>query len=344
MNRKLSHVVKLVIGFASVGYLIVSVSTTALGAEFYKGKTIRLIVGFSPGGGPDIRARLVARHLGNHLPGHPRFIVQNKPGAGGLVTDNYLFNVAKRDGLTVASLDRDAANMQLGERVGVKFEMGKFEWIGSLMREGNVVFIRSDNPSRTLEDLKKAKRPLFFAARVVGASNYLAGKALEMLGVPVKLALGYGSTNTTLAFEQGEVDASALGWTSIKTGRPHWVKPGGLARLIVEFGMQRTPGIQVAFGPNLKPIPGKEGIYALINKALGLPQGNLAAPPGTPRKRVEELRQGYRKMLKDAKFKAHAAKLNIPVDPWIGKDLAGVFQKFLIASPEAKAQFKRLLR
>jgi len=339
--KKFTYVVTLLIAFA----FVIGASTVAMGEEFYKRKVVRVIVGYGPGGGPDFRTRLVAKHLGKYLPGRPKVIVQNMPGGGGVVATNYIFNVAKPTGLVLSNVARGPFMMQMGKRVGVQFDMEKLQWIGSLMREGNVVFIRSSTPYQNLEELKRAKKPLIFGARSVGATNYLAAKALEMLGVPVKLIVGYGTSKMNLAFVQGEIEASALGWTSIKTGRPDWIKPGGVARLIVEFGMEPTREIQVPFGPKLKPIGGKEIIYSVINKALGLSQANLAAPPGTPRERTDQLRQAYRKMLKDPKFQADSARLNIPLNPLVGGELAQTVQKFYGgASDSTKAQFAELMR
>jgi len=335
-------------GRVTIGVLVLSVVVLAgsgtWSAEFYEGKQVRLIVGYDPGGGPDIRARIVARHLGNHIPGNPKIIVQNMPGASGVIATNFVGNVVKPDGLTLINVSRDAAIIQLGGRTGVQFDLAKFEWLGSVMREGNIVFIRSDLPYRNIDDLRKATRPIIFAARAAGATNYIAGKGLETLGVPVKMVLGYGTAKLNIAFQQGEAEASALGWTALSTGRPDWVKPGGLARLIVEFAAKPTPGIEVAFGPALAPIAGKEEIYQLINKALSLPIANIGAPPGTPKERVEVLRRAYRNLVKDPKFKADAAKVGIPVDSVLGDELAGVLKDFLAASPRARSEFKELLQ
>jgi tripartite-type tricarboxylate transporter receptor subunit TctC len=220
--------------------------------------------------------------------------------------------------------------------------MAKVLWIGNVMREGNVVFIRSNLPYRNLEDLKGARSPLIFAARAVGATNYLAAKGMEALGVPVKIVLGYGSRQLTLAFEQGEVDASSLSWTSLVASRPDWVKPNGRARLIVEFGAAPTPAAHVPFGPKLEALPEKQGVYDLINKALGLPLGNLAAPPGTSHDRIEELRSAYRKMEGDPKFQANAARLNITVDNLGGEKLGSTFQSFIDAPAADRVQFEKL--
>jgi len=318
-------------------------SSLTWAADFYDGKTIRMLVGFAPGSGPDIRARLVSRHLPRYIPGEPKMIVQNIPGAGGRIAFNTLYNVAKRDGLTVATVNRDAAGLQLGEQPGVEYDLGKMAWIGSLMRAANVVFVRSSVPYETVEELKHAKTPLVFAARSPGATNYLAGKGLEALGVPLKLVVGYGTSKMNLAFVQGEIEASALSWNALSRGRPDWVKPDGLARLVVEFGAKPTPGLDIPFGPDLQALPDQQAIYTVINKALGLPQGNVAAPPDTPKERVDQLRQGFQKMLQDAKFRADAEKLGLSLDPLVGEQLLEVFKDFLGAPPEAREQFKKLL-
>lgn len=315
-----------------------------LGKDFYKGKTIRILVGFTPGGGPDIRARLVARHWSRFIPGEPKIIVQNRPGAGGLIAVNSLYNLAKPDGLTLGNAARDASILQLSDKVGVQFDMLKFAWVGSLRNEGNVAFIRSSLPYKSLEDLRKADKPLVFAARSVGATNYLAGKGLEFLGVPIKMVVGYGTAKLNLAFIQGEVDASALGWTALSKGRPDWIKPGGAARMIVEFGAAPTRGLDVPFGPDRTPVAGKKGLYQLINKALGLPQGQIAAPPGTPKERMTVLRVAYRKMLHDPAFLSDAGKLNLTPNALIGEDLLAVIKDFLSVSPNIVAQFKEVLR
>jgi len=330
-----------------IGFWILSIciltSSIVSAQGFYEGKTIRMIVGFSPGSGPDIRARLVSRHLPRHIAGEPKMIVQNIPGAGGRIAFNTLYNVAKKDGLTLATVNRDAAGLQLGEQPGVEYDLTKMSWIGSLMRAANVVFVRSSLPYENLEELKQAKTPLAFAARSPGATNYLAGKALEALGVPVNIVVGYGTSKMNLAFVQGEIDASALSWNALSRGRPDWVKPGGLARLIVEFGTTPTAGLDIPFGPDLQALPDEQAIYTLINKALGLPQGNVAAPPGTPKARVDELQRAFREMLNDSRFRTDAEKLGVILNPLVGDELLKVFKDFLAAPPEAKEQFKKLL-
>lgn len=334
---------KLAVGLLSLLFLMGPTGSCAA-ADFYKGKTIRVLVGFTPGGGPDIRTRLVARHWPAHISGQPRMIVQNQPGAGGLLSTNLLFNVIKPDGLTLANIVRDNAIRQMSDQPGVKYDMAKFAWIGSLLSEGNVVFIRSALPYKDLSELKRAKAPIIFAARSVGSTNFIAGKGMEALGVPLNLVVGYGTAKLNLAFAQGEVEGSALGWGALSKGRADWVKPGGLARLIVEFGTRRTPGLNVPFGPNLEPEAGQKGVYDVINKALGMPQGSIAAPPGTPEERLAILRNSYKAMLQDPKFKADAAKLNINVDALVGDDLGRVFADFLGAPQSIKAEFKAMMR
>ena len=326
----------------SLGLLVsVSAVSTAAAAQvaFYEGKTIRIISPSRVGGGPDTRARLIVRHLPSFLPGQPRMIVQNMPGAGGVIAANFLFNVVEPDGLTLGVLSREVTFIQMAEREGVQYNTGKFAWVGSLLHQGQIVFIRSDLPYLSLDELRAAKEPLVFGSRAVGSVNFLAGKALEMLGVPVRLIPGYGSSQLDLAFEQGEVDATALSFNSL-TRRADWVKPGGLARPIVEIGTRAAPDVPA--GQNFAPMAGHEQSYALINAALSLPSGSLAAPPGTPSERVESLREAFAKMVMDPEFQVAARKINLSLRFLVGEDLAKSYRDFLDASPDTKALFKQL--
>jgi tripartite-type tricarboxylate transporter receptor subunit TctC len=310
-------------------------------AQFYKGKSVRMLVGYRAGGGNDTRTRFVARYMEKYIPGNPKIIVENMPGGSGVVEVNYLYNVAKHDGLILGNVSREAALVQMGEQPGVKYDITKFEWLGALVRQPLVVFIRSSLPYHSIDDIKRGGKPLIFAARRVGASNYIAAKGLELLGVPVKIVLGYGGRKLNLAFENGEVEASSLSMSSFEK-RAHWVKPGGLARMLVTFGDVREKG--VAFGPSLKPKTGSEALYKMINASLGMPLGTFAAPPGTSADRMAELRTAFAAMTDDPQFRKDAKKLRLPLQKISGREIQGIFADFINSPPEAKKVFKSLLK
>ncbi|MGH8742277.1 MAG: Bug family tripartite tricarboxylate transporter substrate binding protein, partial [Burkholderiales bacterium] len=164
-------------------------------AQYYAGKTITIVVGYKPGGGYDRTARMLARHLPDHIPGKPSVIVQNMPGANSLIAANHIYNVAKPDGLTIGTFNRNLPIAQLLKVDGVKFDMTKFAWIGSAASESTILAIRTDLPYKNIEDLKNAKEPVVIGATGPGANTYDFPLLLkEMLGLNLKVVSGYSSS------------------------------------------------------------------------------------------------------------------------------------------------------
>lgn len=314
-------------------------STAAFAAELpnFKDKRVELSVGYGVGGGPDVAARIVARHLGHFLPGNPNIVVMNRPGAESLAQANYVASVAPNDGLAVGYVGRAAALHQIANRPGVRFDMPKFQWFGGFAQQNTVLFIRRDKNFKSIEEMKRAASPIILAVRAPGGTDFLSAKALEALGVPVKIVAGYESGQTTIAFERGEIDGSALTLSAFKQ-RADWVKPGGLAVPVVEFGT--VPSSDVPVGPNLTPLPDKATVYSLINKALGLPVGTFAGPPTMSTEITAVYDKAFSGMAKDKAFLDDAAKGNIEVNPILsGADLKALYADFLDAPEAAKKEF-----
>jgi tripartite-type tricarboxylate transporter receptor subunit TctC len=329
------------LGSAALALLvgIVPVVATAAAPSF-KDKKIEITVGYGVAGGPDVIARLVSRHLNRFIPGNPTLFVMNRPGAEGVVQTDYMANLAPSDGLSIAYISRASALAQIANRPGVRFDMAAFRWLGALSQESIVVFVRRDKGFASVAEMKRAAAPLVYAVRAPGGTDFLAGKALEALGVPLKVVSGYGSGQTTLAFEQGEIDASALTEGAFRQRRD-WLKPDGLAVVVVEFGAVRPHG--AAFGADLTPLAAKSAIYALINKALSLPVATFAAPPATPPEITDMYRTAFSAMERDAQFLEDARKSDIEINPVTGADLQTRFTDFLNAPPAAKAEFAGLV-
>lgn len=322
----------------------IAVASYAHAAEVtdFKDQTIEITVGYGVGGGNDLAARLVARHIGRFIPGNPNVIVDNITGAGGIVQTNFMANSAPKTGLTLGYISRESALHQMANRPGVDFDMAAFQWIGGLTQQGMVAFTRRDKNQGSIEEIKKAGTPVVFGIRAIGGTDFLAGKALEALGVPIKIVSGYGAGRSTLAFEQGEIDSSAL-TTSAYQERADWVKPGGLATPIVEFGSARIGKTGIPFGPDFKPLPERAGVYSLINQALGLPLGTFAGPPDMSPETTAILSDSFAKMTQDKDFRSDAAKSGIEITPTSGPELKQLFHQFLSADPQAKKQFAALV-
>jgi tripartite-type tricarboxylate transporter receptor subunit TctC len=212
-------------------------------ADFYKGKRINLIVSYGPGGGYDVYARVLARHMSKHIPGNPSIVVQNMPGAGSLRGTNYLYNVAPRDGTTFGTFARNMALLGLLKTgQNVQFDPTRFTWLGSSSSFANdayVLLLRKDAKVKSVEDARKpGGPPIVIGSTAEGASSDAMGVVLrEMLGFNVKLIPGYTDSGVLfLAIERGEIEGRTVGLSAVRANKPDWLKPGGLAHVLVVFG------------------------------------------------------------------------------------------------------------
>src|SRR5947208_11589491 len=200
----------------AVAALLLPIAATA--QPNFAGKTVTIVVGYKPGGGYDATARMLARHLPNHLPGKPTLIVQNMPGGNSIIAANHMYNVAKPDGLTLGTFNRNLPIAQLTGVQGVKFDITKFAWIGSAANETTILAIRDDLPYKTFDELRKAKEPVVIGSTGPGANTYDFPLLLkDMLGVNFKIVSGYSSSaDIMLAVERKEVDGRAGSYTSLR--------------------------------------------------------------------------------------------------------------------------------
>src|ERR1041385_3250691 len=234
-------------------FLAAALAAPLAQAQSYAGKTVTIIVGFKPGGGYDAVARVLARHLPQHLPGKPTVIVQNMPGGNSIIAANHIYNVAKPDGLTIGTFNRNLPIAQLTRVAGVKFDITKFAWIGSAANETTILAIRDDLPYKTFADLRKAKEPVVIGSTGPGANTHDFPLLLkDLLGVNLKIVSGYSSSaDIMLAVERKEVDGRAGSLTSL---RPfidrNLVRPVIRARS-TEAGLEKLP-VDESFAPNPK--------------------------------------------------------------------------------------------
>lgn len=322
--------------FFFLGILLVFFSLThdvAHAAQsFFEGKTVRIIVGYSAGGGFDINARVIARHMGKYLPGHPTIIVENMTGAGGLIAANHLYRVAKPDGLTIAHfIGYLVFNQVLGEP-GIEFDSGKFVYLGAAMQEHAVLALSKASGITTVEKWLSVKTPVKLGGVAPGNSVDNNTRIIKAaLGLPIKLVSGYkGTSDIRLAVESGELAGAAYGWDSMKSTWQKAIERGDI-----------VPVLQAA----AKPFPDIPNVplaihYAKTDEArklieIGLHSSSIFSrpfvlPPGTPKDRVQILRKAFQDTMKDKEFLAEMDKANMGIEPVTGEELekhiSGVFK------------------
>ncbi|HXF54576.1 MAG TPA: tripartite tricarboxylate transporter substrate-binding protein [Hyphomicrobiaceae bacterium] len=292
-------------------------------ADFYKGKTVSVIVGYSPGGGYDTYARVLAKHIGKYIPGNPTVVIQNMPGAGSLVAANYLYNIAPKDGTAFGTFARNMPLIgMLGTDQNVQFDPRKFTWLGSSSSFANdayVLITRKDAKAKTLKDAMKPGGPqLLLGSTAEGVSSDAMAIVLrDMLGLNIKLITGYrDSSELYLAMERNEVEGRTTGLSSVLSNKPDWLKKDGPMQVLVVFGRrERHPDFPNA--PMAVELAKNENDRALI-RFLELPYSlsrPYAAPPGVPPARAKALQAAFLAAHKDPEYLKEAEKLRIDVSP-----------------------------
>jgi tripartite-type tricarboxylate transporter receptor subunit TctC len=318
--------------------------------EFFKGKTIRVVVGNSVGGAMDDWGRFVAQHLGKHIPGNPDIVVQNMPGAGGISAANYVYNIAKPDGLTLGLVNPALYIDQLIGSKEVKFDWPKFSWIGSPEKIDQVLFIRTDFPSKTLDDMRNAPEPPRCSATARAGLAYFLPKLLEeALGIKINMVLGYGGGGEmNLAMEKGEIHCRA-GTVSAYVGREPtrtWIKKG-FVRALAQSGAKRYPKLpEVPTLYELMETHKTPEATKRLAKVL-LSSGDLGRPfmaaPGTPADRVKALREAFTKSMSDPALLADAQKRKWDLDPLSGEELEAISKEIMVQPPEVIDRMKKVL-
>ena len=319
-------------------------------ASFYQGKSVRVVVGSSTGGGYDLWARLMALYLGKYIPGNPTIIVQNMPGAGGVVAANYIYAVAKPDGLTLGAFNPGLYFDQLVGRPEVKFDWSKFTWIGSPEQNYVLHYIRADTPFKTIEDLRNAKEPPRCGAQGTSDSAYYLPKLFEeTIGTKFNLVQGYpGGPEIDLAVERGEIHCRSFTIEAFMSREPyHTWRKKGFVRNIIQTGKKKdaklpeTPTLWEMMDRYKTP----EGSRRLAT--LMLASGQLGRPmmgtPGIPADRVKILRDAFAATVKDPEFLADIDKRQFDLDPVPGEDLEKIVKDVMSQPADIVARMKKLL-
>ena len=306
----------------------------------FAGKTITVIVGYKPGGGYDATARLLARHLPDHIPGKPTVIVQNMPGGNSIIAANYMYNVAKPDGLTIGTFNRNLPIAQLTGVQGVKYDMRKFGWIGSAANETTILAIRSELPYRNFDELRKAKERIVIGSTGPGANTHDFPLLLkDLLGLNFKIVSGYSSSaDIMLAVERKEVDGRAGSYSSL---RPFIDRK--LVRPIVRARSKDNALKDLPIDEDFAPNAHAKAIMALRSapEAIARP---YVLPPGTPPAIVKAMREALAGAIEDKALVAEAQKAKMDLDYTSGEEAEKVLQEVLSQPKDIVDEFTKYIK
>jgi tripartite-type tricarboxylate transporter receptor subunit TctC len=301
--------------------------------DFYKGKTVSIIIGYSVGGGYDTYARLLARHLGNHIPGRPSMLPQNMPGAGSVKAANFIYEAASKDGTAIATFGRTIPVAPLFASSGATFDGTKLGWLGSISNDTSLCITSDKSVVKTWDDF--LTKPSTFGGEGAGSDPDVFTLLFKnVFGAKVKLVTGYPGTNdTSLAMERGEIDGfCGLSYSTLKSRHPEWLKNKSI-NIIVQAALKKEPEL-----PNVPLVTdlvkNQEQLQIvkllLVGQEMARP---FAVPPGIPADRKAALSSAFERTMKDPAFLAEAQKQNLDVNPVSGKNVEALLAE-VYATPK----------
>jgi tripartite-type tricarboxylate transporter receptor subunit TctC len=307
---------------------VLSVALVGLGAQasaqapeqFYAGKTIDFIIGYPPGGSNDTLGRLVARHLGKHIPGKPTVVPKNQPGAGSFLAVNAIFNVSAKDGTVIGI---GAPTIALDEKLGtqgVRFKTTELNWIGRLDSLVNMIFMWKTSPVKTFADAQKIQSTL--SATGIGSTVSIYPTVMNnVFGTKFKLIMGYkGSSEAMLAVERGEVEGHSTSWTALKVAHPDWLRDKNVT-ILVQFALKRHAELPDI--PTAVDLARNDEERAILRAIMNATEVGTAffTTPAVPADRLTALRRAFDATARDPELLAEAQKINVGVSPMAGEEL-----------------------
>jgi len=337
-----------------IAFVVALVLTVAAGAAaqapYYQDKTIRIVAGYGAGSVDDAWTRLIARFLAKHIPGNPKMIVQNMPGAGAMIAANYVYKVAKPDGLTLGGIRSGLYFDQLVGRKEVQFDWTKFTWLGSPTQVEQIIYMRANTPYKTIHDVRKAAVPPKCGATGTSSTGYYTGNLLEeTLGAKFITLTGYkDGPEVELAVEREEVQCRGISVETLFGREPliSWFK-NGFVRVLVQTGKKRDPRL-----PDVPTIwelmneyktPESARRLATIILAVGAFGRPYVSTPGLAPERAKILQAAFNQTLADPDFQSQAKERKLDIDPVAGDELAKLAREVISQPPEVIERMKRLL-
>jgi tripartite-type tricarboxylate transporter receptor subunit TctC len=308
-------------------------------AAFFKGKTLRLIVGIGVGSGYDINARLLARHMAAHIPGQPTIIVQNQPGAGSLTMTNALYNTGPYDGTVMGASFNGMPTTPLLQPAGVRFDPVKLNWLGSTNRETQAMYVWHTAPVQKLDDAKA--KDTIVGAQAPGSTQFdYPVLANQLFGFKFKVVTGYESTpKIHLAMESGEVHGTIANWSTLKAINTNWITEKKI-RILAQWALKKNP--ELAEVPLFLDRAQSDAERAALRLMLArLEYGRpFFLPPNVPPARLEALRRAFDATMKDPVYLAEADKLKIEVDPLSGEEVTALVEQVSRTPAETVARVR----
>src|SRR5262245_59505209 len=312
-------------------------------ADFYRGKTITMAVGTSPGGDYDLRMRMLGRYLGKYIPGNPTVVATNMPGAGQMLVANWLANVAPKDGTAIVALSQNMAVHQATGASGVRYDVRAFHWIGNTTDTPNIINAWHTTGIHTIQDVMQ--RELVVGATGTASGSFLYPYALnQLVGTKFKIVTGYpGGNDINLAMERGEVGGrGSNSWASWKSTRPQWLAEKKVI-VLVQVGVRRNAELPDI--PTLQDLAKNEAdrqvlTFISVDTAISRP---LVTNGGVPRERVEALRRAFDAGMKDAEFLAEAEKSKTDIGPMTGEEAQKIAEATVNAPAEVRERAGKLI-
>lgn len=335
--------------------LVVIVATLLLSAgandtfaqgSFFEGKTIRVIVGLSAGGGYDTYSRLIARHMGKHIPGHPVLAVENMTGAGSLIAANYVYKVAKPDGLTIGHFLGGLIMQQLLGKPGIEFDALKFEHVGVPAQDNFVLGVAKSTGITDVEKWIASKTVVKFGGVSPGSGTDDIPAVLKAtISLPVQVVSGYkGTSLVRLAFNSGEVQGLSNSWESTKSTWRKELESGDL-QILLQATIKPHPELpNIPLAINMAKTDEAKKLIQTVIRVHGPTVRPYVLPPGTPKDRVEVLRKAFSETMKDSEFLAEAKKANLDINPDDGAELEQNVREIFKLEPGLIAKLKEILK
>jgi tripartite-type tricarboxylate transporter receptor subunit TctC len=312
-------------------------------ADFYRGKSITMLIGYTSGGGYDIYARVLSKHIGKHIPGNPSVVPQNMPGAGSLRVANFLYNAAPKDGTVIGMFGRGMAMEPLIGASPTQFDARKFNWLGSGSDQVSLCVTWRDSPVRTWDDMRA--KPFTVAGEGSGSDPDMFSTMLKnLMGVKLKLVSGYpGGPEMNLAMERGEVDGRCgWSWSSIKITKSDWLAEKKV-NLLLQMSLQKSRDLPDV--PLIMDLASNDRERQILKLILGRQQMGwpFIAPPDIPAERAQALRKAFGDTMQDAEFLAEAKSRLLDVNPMSGGEIEKLITELYQTPPDVIAATKAVI-